>query len=82
MASGRPIITNGVGEVKNYIDNYPSIFYHCLNKVDYFNAINDIKINYKEKKFNLHKIREVALENSWDNRAKSLIKFYKNICDN
>lgn len=81
LAASRPIIANCVGDVGHYINKYPDVFYDV--NVDSENEIRHcIEILYDKssnEEIDFRKIREVAVENSWLERSKTLNKFYRDI---
>lgn len=77
LAASRPIITNGVGEVKYYSKKYPEAFFFTDNSVDDIEkSLINISTQLNNGTINYKNIRKIAIQNSWDERAKSLIKFY------
>lgn len=81
IAAGKPIIANPVGEVKYYIDKYPEVFYkvdeYAVDHVEYLilKLYNKIRTNNIDHRM----IRNIAIENSWQNRATELSVFYNSI---
>ena len=83
LATGRPVLANRIGEVEIYAKKYPSAFYLIDNqKEDLEESLLKAYDDWKNKKVDYQKIRKIAENNSWVNRAKKLNKFYTKICNN
>lgn len=83
LAAGRPVIANKVGEVAIYAEKYPDVFYIINDNED--EIVDKLKLahlHWKENTVNYENIRNIAIENSWLQRAKELSKFYDRICYN
>jgi len=83
FAAGRPIIANPVGEVERYINRYPKNFYTVNNSKE--DVISQLDIAYDQwlnNKINYDELYNVANQNSWLERAKTLSNFYISLCNN
>ena len=81
FAAGRQILTNGTGDLKEYIKKYPDLFIYCDNSISSLVEKVDHLIknyNYYVSKRNVcRRIAETEL--SWNSRAKELESFYYKI---
>lgn len=80
LSAGRPIITNAVGDLKDYADKYPQYFYVVNNNQQ--SIMSKLELAYDDwslNKIDYAKIREIANENSWNERADRLDKFIKKL---
>ncbi len=83
ISAGRPIITNAVGDLKNYSDNHPDFFYVIDENYDeVLSALQKAYYDWKNNKIYYKSIRELAENNSWTKRAEKLDEFIKKICVN
>lgn len=83
LAVGRPVIANRVGEVDIYAQRYPEVFYIIEdNPQQVEEALEKAYTDWQSKAIDYHNIRNIAIENSWRQRAKDLSKFYNKICYN
>ena len=83
ISAGRPIITNSVGDLKYYSDNYPDFFYVVKeSEEDVFLKLEKAYDDWSNNKIKYESIRELAINNSWIKRADKLNKFIKKLCNN
>lgn len=83
LAVGRPIIANQVGEVRHYAEKYPEAFYIIEDHpIQIEKALCKAYTDWQNNNINYRSIRDIAIENSWRQRAKELSKFYEKICYN
>ena len=78
LAAGRPIIMNPIGDLEFYVTENPKSFYIVNN--DFDNICVQLEVAYerwKNQEIDYNYIHNIALSHSWDNRAKTLNKFYK-----
>jgi len=83
ISAGRPIITNAVGDLKFYSNNYPNFFY-VVEESDK-EVLSSLKKSYYDwlnNKIDYVSIRELAVNNSWNKRAAILYKFINKLCNN
>lgn len=83
LSAGRPIISNVVGDLKNYSEKYPEYFYVVEN--NYKSVLQKLTLAYdqwKSNKIDYKKIRDVAKMHSWKERASDLNSFIKKLLKN
>jgi len=83
ISAGRPIITNAVGDLKFYSNNYPDFFY-VVEESDkaVLSSLEKAYGDWLNNKIDYESIRELAVNNSWIKRAEHLNKFIKKLCNN
>ena len=78
LSAGRPIISNLIGDLKYYANEFPECFYVVENEKA-FDVLLKAHEEWKNKSVNYEGIRKFAENNSWNNRASLLNDFIKKI---
>ena len=74
LSAGRPIISNMVGDLKYYANEFPEYFYFVENEKE-FDILLRAYDEWKNKSVDYEGIRKFAENNSWNNRASLLNDF-------
>jgi len=83
ISAGRPIITNAVGDLKYYSDNYPNFFYVVEESdKEVRQKLEKAYDDWQNNEIDYELIRDLAINNSWFKRAEKLNKFIKKLCNN
>lgn len=84
LASGRQIITNGIGELNKYLEIFPDAFIYCENEINHLqNKVLELIENFDHYLAKRKYCREIAEKFlSWQKKSEDLEKFYIKILGN